>query len=296
MAVKFYERFNSRDLEVTTRDGTALLKWCAITTAGEPSTDVYAQAVSFCPVAFGGLIRDRIRVTPQGGPVFDVEVSYGVLTADGPAGNTPGTSNPPAGGESPTDSEGFTPGFSCEITAQTVHITQSIETRFRRTPNDGAAPGVGTGPNYEKAIQVTKDGVAGCDITAGAAQFTLQAVRGTFTRGYLKKLRSIVGKTNDRVWSGFPRGEVTYRGATVQDAADGGLGRFNLAHKFELAENEVNIDVGNGITVPDKRGWEYLWCAYEEKVVGNFVLWVPAAAFVETVVKEADFREIEIGG
>lgn len=302
MAVNFYERFNSRDLEVTTRDGTALLKWCAITTASEPSTDVYAAAVSFCPVAFGGLIRDRIRVNPVGGPVFDVEVSYGVLTADGPAGNTPGTSNPPAGsseGEGPGDEEEFGVGFSAEITAQTIHITQSRETMYRRTPFDGNnidPDVVGTGPDYKHAIQVTKDGVEGCDIVAGAMQFTIPAVRGSFTRGYMRKITALVGRTNNAKWSGFSRGSLMYLGATVQSAGDGGVTRFNLAHKFAAGEHETNLEVSPDILIPFKRAFEYLWCGYEEKVVGNLVLWAPAAAFVELVSGEGNFRNLEIGG
>lgn len=299
MAVNFYERNDSRDLEATTRDGSATLRWNVVATAGEDAESVWVQVLSFCPLIFGGLVRDNIRLRPLGGPAYDLEIHYGVLTSDGPAGNTPGSATPPAGSSSPTDEEGFGPGFSFDISSEQVHITQSRETQYARRPQDGndTDPLVfGTAPDYKHAIGVTKDKIEGCDIPGGKMEFTIPAVRDTCTRGYLKKIKALVGRTNNAVWSNFPADSLLYLGATGQYAGDGGVTRYNISHKFAAGEHEVNLEPSPEILIPLKRAWEYMWCAYEEKVVGNFVLQVPAAVYVETVMGRGDFRNLEIGG
>jgi hypothetical protein len=297
MAAELHELWDSRAFEVTDRGAGVTRRWMSRGSTDE--TEIYVAALAANAVVFDGLVRQEVRTTVLGGGVAIVEVRYGVLDANGAVGQTPGAMTAPTDttplGRGQVGGAGVGGNLSFDITAQTVHITQSRETRYRRAPADGAGAGVGTAPNTEKAIGITKDAIEGCDILGPKLEWSVVAHRANVFLPYLRTIRSTVGKTNNAAFYGFDRGEVLYLGASGQPSPDGQGPKWTVTHKFAAGENELNVAVGNGITVPDKRAWEYLWVAYEEKKVGNLTLPVPAAAYVEVVYAEANFANLQIG-
>lgn len=286
------ELYTSRDFEVSWTGAEVTRRY--LSDGSDNENDVYAAAVSAAPVVFDGLVRQRIRATPLGGLKYTVEVSYAPIDQESAAGATPGSLSAPSDSTplGPRGGGGGTGGgsLSFEVSAGTFHITQS-----RQTISSTAAPGFGPAGNFEKAIGVTKDRVEGCDIFGGKLEFTVPATRPEVKLPYIRTLKGLVGTTNNAAWWGFAKGEVLYLGASGQCVPDVAVPKWNVSHKFAVGENEVNVDVGNGIVVPAKGAWEYLWVDYAEKVIGGFVLQVPRWAFVEKVYRDGNFANLQIG-
>lgn len=282
------ELANSRPLNVTASDAGVTLKYIAFGSVDE--TEIYALSLATSPVLFDGLIRQAIDQQPQGGGVWYVDVKYGAIDPGGPAGSEPagGSGDPGTSNQAPADTDALGAGYSFDLTGQTIHITQS-----RATTNSVAAVGVAS--DYKKAIGVTKDRVEGCDIFAGKFEWQRTVQRNRVTLPYLRTLKNLVGSTNNAAFYGFEADAVLYTGASGQYAGDGTTTRWSITHHFAAGENEADVDVGNGIFI-DKKAWEYLWVAYEEKDVGGgLVLQVPAAAYTEQVYPSKNFALIEIG-
>ena len=88
----------------------------------------------------------------------------------------------------------------------------------------------------------------------------------------------------------FAPGEALFLGG------EGGEDEQNwvdVTYHFAARPNEINLTVGN-ISGVAKRGWDYLWVKHGEEVVGDRVLQVPEAAYVEQVYPEANFNALGI--
>lgn len=159
----------------------------------------------------------------------------------------------------------------------------------------------GTAPDYNGAIGVTLDAVQGCEIEVPLSEFTYSTQRSSFTWDYYLAMRSLVGKTNDKAAFGkFAPHTLKYLGCEPSSATgqldDGSRFTFwNLAHSFRHEPDVEQVRVGN-ITVPVKRGHEYLWARYEPFASGTAMLQRPSAVYVERVVKSGDFSQLEIPG
>ena len=66
-----------------------------------------------------------------------------------------------------------------------------------------------------------------------------------------------------------------------------------MTYHFAARPNETNVRIGS-IHGVSKRGWDYLWVKHGEEVVGDRVLQVPEAAYVEQVYPEANFNALGI--
>jgi hypothetical protein len=63
-----------------------------------------------------------------------------------------------------------------------------------------------------------------------------------------------------------------------------------------MVDNDV---YGNGFTVGDifvekKRGWDYLWVSYKQKVDNNTLIQVAEQVNIEQVYYEGDFEDFDI--
>ncbi len=67
----------------------------------------------------------------------------------------------------------------------------------------------------------------------------------------------------------------------------------DVTYHFAARPNETNVRIGS-IHGVSKRGWDYLWVKHGEEVVGDRVLQVPEAAYVEQVYPEANFNALGI--
>lgn len=150
MAVTLHETWDSRDPHYGKNGGGETLRYVAVGSTDQ--VEVFDAAVVQSPAVWDGFIRSDIRLTPMGGPAYRVEVEYGTAGlggGDSPAGTTPATPTAPGGNGGGTGENGDEPlgaGYSIDISAEQVHITQSIRTLLALRPGDiaGANPPGGT--------------------------------------------------------------------------------------------------------------------------------------------------------
>lgn len=177
--------------------------------------------------------------------------------------------------------------LSFETGGGTQHITQSLATIGKY--GDGFSP-LGCGG----AIGVTSDSVEGVDITVPVYQWseTHYLADDDVTQAYRKLIADLTGRTNAGTFRGFAAGEVLFLGATGTKRSDG---VWEITFRFAASANRTNITVGN-ITVTSKKGWEYLWCQYEEDTDANSnrLIKKPYAAYVEKVYEEGDYTDLGI--
>lgn len=200
--------------------------------------------------------------------------------------------------------QGFTPATRAfRVGAAPVKITQSLNTRFRRTAADvdgdgNPTPGVGSAPDHQGAIGISDDGVQGCDKVVGVMSWSKTVQRAACSDAYIRTLSNLVGKTNNAPFYGYPAYTLMYMGCEPSEAKDvllgGTLSIWNLTHTFDHAETRVNIGVG-GLVVPEKRGHEYVWFEYKPAVNGGARVQRPVAAYVEEVAGSGNFELIGIG-
>jgi hypothetical protein len=294
---------------------------------------------------------------------WEVEVEYGTLGQDGtldPVGTTPSLTSP-----APSSlTEPLLGGYSFDLTAETVRITQSLRTVGRVAAGPPEAAGVtlavvatpltvtpapdtvsadqvgqtlwitggpsawvrggyrivavdvpnnrwtldrspaplGTtngqwtllpqAPNYQGAIGVNDDRIDGADIFGPRFEWSRTVSLPIVTRAYLITLRNLTGTKNSRRFYGSQPGEVLYLGATGTYT----LGeRWSVTHRFAERANQVDLTITPNLTIPLKRGWEYLWVRYLPEVVDGRVLHRAAAAYLEDVIPDGDFALIGIG-
>jgi len=273
MAISFYEKYDSRTV-ATGSDGAAESAEFLYTLRGVSSEgDARILATNSTPTTYGVLSRRQIEVKPvhidttnADGCIWDVTVQFG-------------PKDEPEAGDEPT--------FSFDTTGGTQHITQSRQ-NISKTAASGAAP------DFKGAIGVTSNGVEGVDITVPVYAFTytyyLEPER--VTQGFRAQIFNLTGKVNSGSFRGFAAGEVLFLGATGSVRRGE---RWEITFRFAASQNRTNINVG-GITVPSKKGWEYLWVKYaeQEDTAAQTLVQQPVAAYVERVYDEASFAPLEI--
>lgn len=145
-------------------------------------------------------------------------------------------------------------------------------------------------PDYKGAIGVTADRIAGCDVYYGHLEFTITRQVYPVTEVLITDLLGMVGTINAAEWRSFPAKSLLYLGATGTPKP-GDI--WTLTHRFAASPPATNVPVGP-ITVPVKAGWDFLWVAYGMGKVGNYLLQVPQAAYVEQVYRTTDFTLLPI--
>jgi hypothetical protein len=279
-----YEKHQSRSF--TTDAKTASLDRVYHIQGTNDESEAYELLVLTTPVVYAGLIRKTLKAESQGGGIWVGTVSYdAAISEQEAAGQTPeNPEGPDAGGDGPVP---IGPNISWDTTGGTAHITQSRLTR-------SATPAAGVvAPDTKQAIGVTPDEVKGCDVYVPQFNWQITVKRATCTFAYMKAVRTQTAKVNyDKKFYGFEPGEVLYLGASAQYS---GSGQWEITHKFGVQPNEVNLAVGNGIIVPAKKGWDYLWIGYAKNTDANVLLNVPNVAYVERVYAVGNFDLLEIG-
>ena len=273
MPITFHEKYNSRT--ITTGKGGEPESAEFMYTLRGVADDGYARTLagSSTAVAYGLLVRRNITLEPvhidtnnADACIWDVTVQYG--PKDEPEAGDP-------------------PSFSFDTSGGTQHITQSKQT-ISRTPN-------GTAPNFKGAIGVTRDSVEGVDITVPVYAFseTHYFPPGQVTASYRGTLFNLTGKVNNGGFKGMAAGECLFLGASGSMRAGGD---WEITYKFAASPNRTNIAVGD-ITVPAKKGWEYLWVKYSEEEDGDAdaIVQRPVAAYVEKVYDDGNFGSLGIG-
>jgi hypothetical protein len=147
-------------------------------------------------------------------------------------------------------------------------------------------------PDFENAINVAEDSIEGCDIAAPSLSFERRITIPVVNVAYIQTAMSLIGKVNKKRFYHFEPGEVLYLGC-VADKENASA--WKVTHKFRVERNRRNIRITKDITVPLKRGHDYLWVKYRPTARWGIVVQEPIAAYVSVVYEEADFSLLGIG-
>ncbi len=270
MPVEVTEKFESRQITTDVSNPSVELRY----TIRGTNDDVEARSAlaDTSPAVYdpwgSGLIflpRVSISVDPVGDNLWEGVVRYGTI---------------------PQTNESVT---AFEVGGGVQHITQSRQTVGRYTPS--------WWPfliDFKGAIGVSEQGVQGVDIVVPVYRFTethyLPDDR--VTSAYRGILYALHGKVNSAAFRGFEAGECLFAGVS---GAKRGQGDWELTYQFAASPNMTNLTVGE-ITGIAKKGWEYLWVYYRQRVTedGRFVIPAPMQVNVEQVYDYGDFSLLGI--
>lgn len=224
-----------------------------------------------------GMSLDSVEVTERvNGDTWRVKAVY--------ADDEDSSSSDDDGGEEETSSFAFDTGGG------TMHLNQSLKT-VSKTPNDA--------PDFGGAIEVDNEGnVNGVDVTMPVLNFTETHVMngGRVSTSYRKAVAALTGTVNSGSFRGFSAGEVLFLGAAGSKRSKKTSAPWEITFRFAVSANRSSVKVGD-LTVSSKRGWDYLWVRYADKVSENKknVVKKPVAAYVEQVYPQGDFGNLGIG-
>ena len=188
------------------------------------------------------------------------------------------------------DGEEETVSFAFDTGGGTMHRNQSLKT-VSKSPNDA--------PDFNGAIEVDNEGnVNGVDVTMPVLNFTeTHTMSGSrVTTSYKKNIAALTGTVNRSSFRGFAPGEVLFLGASGSKRSKKASAPWEITFRFAVSPNQSSVSVGK-LKVSNKKGWNYLWVRYADKVADNKknVIKEPVAAYVEQVYPEGDFGNLGLG-
>lgn len=167
---------------------------------------------------------------------------------------------------------------------------------YQSLSTSGTYPAAGvTAPDFKKAIGVHRDGqVEGVEIGSSAFEFSITKAfpESTITDTYIGTLRDLANTVNDSAFKGLAAGECRFLGAEGGRRSDGA---DEITFNFSVIKNRSDIEIGS-IDGISKKGWDYLWVYYQEKmnVDTGGVKPDPAVVYVEKVYHDGNFALLGI--
>ena len=188
------------------------------------------------------------------------------------------------------DEDEETTSFAFDTGGGTMHRNQSLKT-VSKVPNDA--------PDFNGAIEVDNEGnVNGVDVTMPVLNFTeTHVMKGSrVSTSYKKSVAALTGTVNRSGFRGFSAGEVLFLGASGTKRGKKNDSPWEITFRFAVSPNQSSLQVGK-LKVSNKRGWDYLWVRYADKVAENKknVIKEPVAVYVEQVYPEGDFGNLGLG-
>lgn len=238
-----------------------------VTIGATERATVYALVNAVAPPTMpDGLWRQMPQLDNQGGGVWYASVPYSPYKAPEP-GNAE---------------------WQLRIGTQTMRVTHSLATISK------TAPAGKTAPDFKQAVNVEGDRVGGVDRILPTFSWveTWYLDNSAVTPTYLDTLFQLTGRTNNATWRWFAAGEVLFLGAQGAPA-NADVCKFDF--EFSAEPNLTNIVIGD-ITVPSKKGHEYLWVLYEpvEDATANWLPQRPRAAYVERIYEAGDYSGLGV--
>lgn len=241
----------------------------------EDADDAMDGVRSYAPNSINGLYLANVEIEEQiGQNAFKVKVSYDTTRRENSSTDNEETEDEPA--------------FSFDTTGGTRHVTQSLGT-VARFPEDA--------PDFAGAINVDAEGtINGVDIMMPSLKFneTHYFKPSIVTTAFKINLAERTGSVNQNNFRGFYPGELLFAGASGSRRGESKNDYWEINYQFVYSRNSAQLQIGD-LIVTNKRGWDYLWCLYEEKKQDNFVVKVPVAAYIEQVYQYSDFGYLGIG-
>ena len=193
-------------------------------------------------------------------------------------------------GDDDDDDEEESSSFAFDTGGGTMHRNQSLKT-VSKVPNDA--------PDFNGAIEVDNEGnVNGVDVTMPVLNSTeTHVMKGSrVSTSYKKSVAALTGSVNRAGFRGFSAGEVLFLGASGTKRGKKNDSPGEITFRFAVSPNQSSLQVGK-LKVSNKRGWDYLWVRYADKVAENKknVIKEPVAAYVEQVYPEGDFGNLGLG-
>lgn len=288
MPFEVYEAYNSRIVSRTWTRVTAKTRWFGFYSFDEDEVETaFGLAI---PSTFTDPVTSTVLLvqdyTPDhiGGGYWTAEVSYESTVTEVQAGQG-GASPPPPPPPLPGPTDPLGPEYSINIGNRTEKVFQSKE-----TVDEGGPALV---PDTHQSIGLTADGeIQGVDRIAPTMEFTITKVFNYITMAYVGDLFNLVGKTNNGTWFGFLEGELLFKGATIQSRD---INKVNVTFTIEASPNLVDIPVSSAITIPFKKGWEYVWFGYKTVESNGYVAQEPYYYKIEQIYDSEDFGLMGIG-
>jgi hypothetical protein len=254
----FVEKADSRSF-VLSRDGTedsATLKYAAGVTESEVLVRDLAE--SKISSRFRELYLQQVSFEPLTGGLWEITAEYGVINKEGAV-------------------------YQLDTSGGSEHVTQSLATIARH----------GNAPDCQGAVNYDGESVQGTDIMARRFAWNEQyRISGAyFTPTYQLTLFNLTYTVNNATFRGLAAGQVMFMGAT---AARQGLHPVEITYYFEASPNKYSYSVG-GISVTQKRGWEYQWVRYLKEESDNRIIEKPDGVYIEQMYEWGDFSQLGIG-
>lgn len=223
-------------------------------------------------------------VVPYGVGDYPVQAVPGAPAAGGGggAGGTPPPPPPPM----PQDNDPLGRNWDFDFTGGTTHIT-TAEARVFSTGLGGTIA-----PETNHAIGLSDGKVEGTDVFTSTMKMTYSCRIPVMTQAYAKTLRELSCCVNSVRFMGREAGEILFLGARLTwTMTEGYTGNF----QFLESKNQTDVQIGppgNGLLVPLKNGWDYLWVAYEQAASGGAVVAQPFAVYVDRVYDYKDLNRL----
>lgn len=240
MAFDLSETPNSR--ETSYQPPSVTLHYVA---TGEYDQDiVYNNCLTGLPstlfTTMGTLYLQDLRLSPQGGSVFNVEAPYG-------------TSKHQVGSYSFNFS---TTGAQVKVKCAKAHQATYYASGYSGASNP-----------HNGMIGVKDDQAEGTDIVIPALKLNVvfRAPSGVVTVAMARSLAGYTGYTNSDTFLGFQPGELLFLGA---EGSDGTEAESEITYQFVGSQNATGLTIG-GITGISKNGHDYAWVEWQLGVDGS---------------------------
>ena len=277
MAARVEEAYSERDQTVNAKGAVTEIEIPYLVFGAEDEDAALSAARSKAAShSISGMVLDSLEVTERiNDDTWKVKAIY-----EAEDGETP--DNP--------DTDDETSSFAFDTGGGTMHRNQSLKT-VAKVPNDA--------PDFNGAIEVDNEGnVNGVDVTMPVLNFTeTHTMAGSrVTTSYKKSVAALTGTVNRSSFRGFAAGEVLFLGASGQKRSRKASAPWEITFRFAVSPNQSSLSVGK-LKVSNKKGWDYLWVRYADKVADNKknVIKEPVAAYVEQVYPEGDFGNLGLG-
>lgn len=180
-----------------------------------------------------------------------------------------------------------------EILSGSISLTsQNVKNTYNHIGSYG--PGTNMPIDAGGLINVTKEGADGVDVEFPVLSFSLQRSfpKGTFNLGFLVAATPFAGLPNSSNWRGFSPQTVKLSGV---DGTNDDEEFDNITFSFQASPTFTNIVIPSplgDITIPEKKGWQYLHVQSVERhdPSTGFTSWVPHTAHVDEVGPTIDLN------
>ena len=277
MATRVEEAYSERDQTINAKGEVTEIEipYLVFEAADEDAALAAARSVAASRTV-SGMVLDEVEVTERvNKDTWKVKAIYKDEDSDDP--------------DDP-DEEEETSSFAFDTGGGTMHRNQSLKT-VSKVPNDA--------PDFNGAIEVDNEGnVNGVDVTMPVLNFTeTHTMNGSrVTTSYKKSVAALTGTVNRSGFRGFSAGEVLFLGASGTKRSKKPNAPWEITFRFAVSPNQSGLQVGK-LKVSNKKGWDYLWVRYADKVADNKknVIKEPVAAYVEQVYPDGDFGNLGLG-